>query len=173
MLLVAPLIATDVDAARALMLHPQVRGPLFMGPHPLSAEILLQRTYFVGRLQRGGPLVGVLGLHAEGLSYAVDPELWGRGLGREMLRIACHALAPAAGLACLQALVQRDNVRSRRLLERAGFRFAGVVGPPLAGAAAVLRYAYRISPPARPAAAGLQRHRESSHGTSVDRRQEA
>lgn len=156
MLLVAPLAPADIDAALALMLQPQVRELLFAGP-PVTPETLRQRAYFVARLQLSGPLVGVLGLHAEGLSYAIDPALWGRGLGRELLATACHTLAPAAGLRPLRALVRRDNLRSRRLLERAGFRFAGLRQLPRG---AVLRYEHPLSNPARLAAAGPHPHPE-------------
>lgn len=150
MLLVAPLAPADLDAALALVLQPRVREPLFAGP-PLTPDTLRQRTYFVARLAPQGPVVGLLGLHAEGLSYAIDPALWGRGLGGELLATACHTLAPAAGLRRLQALVQRDNLRSRRLLERTGFRFCGLRPMPRGP---VLRYEHPLPNPARPAAAG-------------------
>lgn len=66
--------------------------------------------------------------HNVGISYGLAAEHWGQGYAREALQAALgHAFA--GGLGCpihrIQALVFGDNVRSRRLLQRLGFRHEG------------------------------------------------
>ena len=65
------------------------------------------------------------------LGYWISPSHWGRGHGAKLVR---HALAAAAEHAPGKPLVPHihpDNVRSRLLIERAGFveRDHGPVGP--------------------------------------------
>lgn len=70
--------------------------------------------------------IGMFRIDGHQLSYAVVPDLWGHGLGTELVGAACELIAPDLGLDYLEARVERDNVRSRRLLEASGFRFRGI-----------------------------------------------
>jgi RimJ/RimL family protein N-acetyltransferase len=143
-LLISRLQEADVVAALALMADPAVRDWLRLGSFKPNPHRLLHGPYFASRLRCGDGLAGVLGLHPDHLSYAIAPALWGQGLGGEMVSAACDALAPAAGMHRLSARVQRDNLRSRRLLESAGFRFAGLVPTFERPAVAALQYDCQI-----------------------------
>ena len=75
----------------------------------------------------GPRLVGATGLtrvgpHRMRTGYLVARPLWGQGLATEMLR-AMTGVAFARGLCDeVEALVDRENVRSIRVLERCGFQ---------------------------------------------------
>jgi ribosomal-protein-alanine N-acetyltransferase len=56
------------------------------------------------------------------VGYALVPEFWGRGLATEMAE-ALAAHGEAAGHEGLVAYTEPTNVASRRVLEKAGFRF--------------------------------------------------
>jgi 8-oxo-dGTP diphosphatase len=74
-------------------------------------------------------LMGVAGIEtrpdgAGELGYWLGRSFWGRGYGQEAA-LATIARARAAGIVRFVAFVHRDNLRSRGLLERCGFRPAG------------------------------------------------
>ena len=69
--------------------------------------------------------VGGFRLRGDRLSYFVDPALWGQGYGAEMVHAAWRLIQPFRAGAPTEAVVLRENLASRRLLEGAGFRFAG------------------------------------------------
>lgn len=69
--------------------------------------------------------VGFSPLHGEDdveVSYAIAESDRGRGYGAESLAQACRWAASTFGVTRLLALTASDNVASRRVLERAGFR---------------------------------------------------
>ena len=78
----------------------------------------------------GPVLVGSTGLTRVGpdrvrTGYLVRRDRWGQGLAGEMLRTMTD-LAFLRGLAAsVEALVDPDHLRSRRVLEREGYRLAG------------------------------------------------
>lgn len=78
----------------------------------------------------GSELVGSTGLTRVGpgrvrTGYLVRRDRWGQGLAGEMLRTMTE-LAFIRGIATtVEALVDPGHVRSRRVLEREGFRHAG------------------------------------------------
>jgi RimJ/RimL family protein N-acetyltransferase len=68
------------------------------------------------------------------VGYWVDPNHWGRGLGREALRLAQWWAFSHLGARSITARVQPDNARSIRLLEGLGFESLGMLpgrGAPL------------------------------------------
>lgn len=95
-------------------------------------------------------LIGAAYLEGRELAYFVERPLWGKGLGADLVRGACHVAITFLGLPGLQASVQRENLASRKVLERNGFRFAGLrkashrLGP---GRLAVLQYIWRQDSP--------------------------
>lgn len=56
------------------------------------------------------------------LSVAVGPEHRGSGVGGEALRLACTTYAREVGRSAVVAKIRKDNDRSLRAFERAGFR---------------------------------------------------
>lgn len=163
-LVVAPAGADDEAALGALLTLPTVRDML----RPVEATLrrVTRPQRFVARLAGEGTLAGMLALEDGWLWYAVDPLHWGHGFGREIVHAALTKVAPALGLHGVQASVLRDNVRSRRLLESAGFRFLGPAwtdAPSPAKARAVLRYGASVA-----TAQGFERSaipREPAHAT--------
>ena len=90
------------------------------------------------------------------VSYLLAPQYWGRGLATEA---AGAALAYAAGPLALDrvvAAIAPENARSRRVAERLGMRYEGVV--PYKAFGAVDLFAWRTpdrqAPAPRPAAGG-------------------
>lgn len=72
-----------------------------------------------------GAFVGRCGIHRwrgeVELGYVVRSELWSQGYGTEMARgVAAHAFE-VLGLPELVAFTYPNNVRSRRVMEKAGF----------------------------------------------------
>jgi RimJ/RimL family protein N-acetyltransferase len=85
-----------------------------------------RRLVLAAHEAEGDGVVGMVRLDRTSLSYFVDPARWGRGYAGAMVAVACGPVAVSLGLARVEAEVLRDNHRSRRVLERAGFRFAGL-----------------------------------------------
>lgn len=90
---------------------------------------------WVFREKAGCVLVGRGGLRRVNVSgrpevevlYAIRPELWGRGLATEVARRSAEVGVDEAGLKRVVAFTLISNRASRRVLEKAGFRYAGRV----------------------------------------------
>jgi RimJ/RimL family protein N-acetyltransferase len=69
------------------------------------------------------------GIHREQrrgvIGFALSSPLWGRGFGSEMLRLALDHAFGALGLDRIEADVDAENLASRALVERAGFKREG------------------------------------------------
>lgn len=84
------------------------------------------------RCRRSGEPLGAIGYNdaepehrrAE-LGYWLYPEHWGKGIMAEALRQWLILIYRTTDLHRLLAVVEEPNVRSARLLERAGFRYEG------------------------------------------------
>jgi len=61
------------------------------------------------------------------VAYFFSPEHWGRGLATELVRAALRLAFRDLVLAEVSAFTRPENRRSRRVLERTGFTFAGHV----------------------------------------------
>lgn len=92
-----------------------------------------------------GTLIGELRLRLDNglLSYFVVPSAWGQGYATEMVRAVSDAATMKLTLPDVKAVVLRENVASRRVLEKSGFRFDGLTCASRAGGAA-LRTALRF-----------------------------
>jgi RimJ/RimL family protein N-acetyltransferase len=132
------LTACDAQADEALagiVAQPRVYEPYYMEPVPnrwaeADAETWCGQSptllNVAARERNGGRIVGVVQFEGNRLAYLVDPELWGRGFGVEMVT-ACIAQVPALfSLHELHASLLRENRASQRILERAAFRFSGL-----------------------------------------------
>jgi len=71
-------------------------------------------------------VVGAAQLFDGEISYCIDPAFWYQGYGYELVSAVCHIARDRLGLDRLFAKVLRDNLRSRRILERLGFLFCGL-----------------------------------------------
>lgn len=90
---------------------------------------------WVLRLNDGsGTVVGSLafkGLGGDGkveIGYGLRPEYEGRGLMTEAVSAAVRWAAQQPGVSVIEAETEPDNAASRRVLEKAGFVPAGVMG---------------------------------------------
>jgi len=146
---------TALAAIRALLADPRVALPFFgraatsemvdrfLCPapptRPCAPDDFLLAT---------GPDAAVLGVacvRARTLAVLVDPAHWGQGIGRDLVSGLCAHLDRIDRGVELAALVYRENTRSRRVIEAAGFSFAGLRDPGLAAYAGrpMLRYVRR------------------------------
>lgn len=81
--------------------------------------------------ERGGRLVGGIGVHEEGgepaLGYWLAPDAWGRGYATEAGRAVLAIARDALGLRRLRASAFVGNAASARVLAKLGFRPTGRV----------------------------------------------
>lgn len=56
------------------------------------------------------------------IAYILHSRHWGRGIASAAVRLMIDELVGRRGVVALRAVFKRDNARSRRLLERLGFR---------------------------------------------------
>ena len=82
--------------------------------------------------ERGGQIVGCVGLHEEGgrieVGYWIEPGSWGRGYATEALS-GLLSLARLAGHSKVFSRHASDNPASGRVLRKAGFRPTGRARP--------------------------------------------
>jgi len=86
---------------------------------------------FLVFLRSDGRLVGSTGLGFESLhrastGYVLARDAWGQGYATEMARVMVE-LASALGVERLQAVCHHEHGASRRVLEKAGFAYEGIL----------------------------------------------
>ena len=92
----------------------------------------MRTDYKVWGMQLGERKIGVVGLKnickvsAEVVGFIGEKDLWGRGLGAEMLAYA-ETQGAALGISVILAKVMADNSRAYRLFKSAGFVNLGTV----------------------------------------------
>lgn len=92
-----------------------------------------RRSYELAvELRRGGRLVGACDLALSGgrcgdIGYMLAPRHWGHGYGTELARALVELGLGQLGLRRLAAVVAVENERSRRVLEKAGFVWDGLM----------------------------------------------
>lgn len=129
------------DFAR-LMAHPEVYANLMQLPWPTEAQWRAriedmaqpQRTDLQLVAERGGQVVGSLGLHppvalrrrhCAMLGISVDVAAQGQGVGRALMQAACDYADQWGQILRIELTVFTDNLRARALYERFGFRLEG------------------------------------------------
>lgn len=150
MLRLAPLGPTDAEALRAVTSDPAVTSVIPFLPEPFGLE---QAKALLDRQQQGrdlylgirarvagvvpgvreGTLLGVVGVHLLGageieIGYWLPGRHHGQGVAGTAVPAAAAAYAQAFADRLLIAECHPDNVASRRVLARAGFRPAGRPG---------------------------------------------
>jgi RimJ/RimL family protein N-acetyltransferase len=104
---------------------------------------------FAVKERRLAVIIGAVQFCRNDLSYFVRPEFWRQGYGFEMVDICCRSLPQCFGLEMIRASVIRENIGSRRILEKIGFAFGGMFNRPWAGrfgVAQILEYKLRVEP---------------------------
>ena len=141
-LLLRPLALEDIPAIQRVASDPRVALKTARIEHPYPADGAerfvrsamaadpLTRPQFGMAPKDGSPIVGVIGGHVRGtdgiVGYWLDPEQWGRGYGFEALRALLDHMIGDLGVRVFTAHTFPDNAASIRLLQKAGFRSAGV-----------------------------------------------
>jgi ribosomal-protein-alanine N-acetyltransferase len=141
------LTENDLSYLLRLVRDPRVAATLSLTARPPSeAEVRSGLIEAIGhwelhafglwllRDRSSGELVGRGGLQhtwATGrneveVAWAVLPELWGRGLATELARASIGAAFGVLGLPDVIAYTRPDNVASRRVMEKTGFKFERV-----------------------------------------------
>jgi ribosomal-protein-alanine N-acetyltransferase len=128
------------------------RNELIQGPCTWKHEQRLQWTAMSGLAPCG--VAGAARIDHGEISYYVHPTLWHQGYGLELVQAVCNIAREQLALEALHASVLRDNLASRRILDRLGFEFCRLEYLPhalLAGSFAVLNLelCWNISPPSR------------------------
>lgn len=143
--------ALTVDDAPWYLAHfsePEiVRGTGFPAQDGIAGALEEMEQYVIGLFERRDgmrwglapagteALIGTAGVfrwsdapepHAE-IGYDLAPAWWGRGLMAEAVTAIVDYAFGTLGLAYLEAMVIDGNDRSRRALERAGFRHTGLL----------------------------------------------
>jgi len=71
-------------------------------------------------------VIGAARIEEDQISYYITPARWSQGFGFELVSAVCGLAWRHLTLEKLYARVLRDNVASRRILERLGFMFCGL-----------------------------------------------
>ena len=131
----------DADEQLRIISDPEFRRP--MGPkfQPTRDKVLvgigrfIEHWYQFGygawalELKGEGRLVGYCGLRhllptdEVELFYGCDREYWGRGLVTEAARASLRYAFRRMGFARVMAVTDKDNTRSRRVMEKCGMRY--------------------------------------------------
>jgi len=133
--------AEDLDALAALHADPRVMATLGgVRTRVQTQEFLAQllahweehgfglwvvREHSTWRFAGRGGLrrVAIGGADEVELAYALVPELWGLGLATEIARESVRVAFEALGLPDLVCFTLETNLASRRVMEKAGFRY--------------------------------------------------
>ncbi len=136
----APACEATAPQLAQIMLAPRVHEPFFVG-RPSPAQLQAdgeqwqqqperwqrdQEFNLVARLHEGGEVVGCVQLFPQLIAYFVAPRFWHQGYASEMVAARCEVLPRLLGIARLERAVIRENLASRRVLEKSGFHFSGM-----------------------------------------------
>lgn len=137
-----PLQTTDAEALRTVTSDPAVTAVIPFLPEPFGlqqAQALIARhtdgrDLFLGLWRQGdGTLLGALGVHLRGheeleIGYWLPARYHGCGYASEAAQAAAIAYLSAFPNYRLLAECRPDNLASRRVLEKVGFRRTGAAG---------------------------------------------
>jgi ribosomal-protein-alanine N-acetyltransferase len=140
-----PFCPADAESVVRLAGHREIAATTLTIPHPYSqqdaqtwigahaAEAEAGRAWTFAITLRSGELVGAIGLHvvpahrrAE-VGYWIGVDRWGQGFASEALRAMLDFGFSTLGLNRIEAHVFPGNPASRRVLEKLGFRFEGLL----------------------------------------------
>ena len=132
-LVIRPFAKGDLDRFLAIAGLAQVARMMTSIPHPLEPETArnwIGSRQFRGQVpfcaaiaEKGGPLVGVVGIGGEPVStmYFIDPDCWGRGYATEAMQGFLAHVLDRFGLDAIIAGANADNPASHRVLIKLGF----------------------------------------------------
>lgn len=115
-LVAVPLYGATSNTMLSLISYPQVA----VGLHKVNW------LYLAAKLRDRDEVIGGVCVAESTIAYFIAPEFWGQGYGLEMVSSICALLHEQLGLNLLKATVLRENIGSRRVLEKTGFQFRGL-----------------------------------------------
>lgn len=162
---IEPCSAAAARSVQLIVSDPRVAQPYYLGQTsallPVGALEDWQqssdgwarhaRFNFAVASRSDSQVVGCVQFTTTQLSYFVAPAFWRQGYGREMVLACCQQLPQRLGIHALQAIVVRENMASRRILEHAGFAFSALATQPRSdrrGAVMVLHCRREFAAPA-------------------------
>ena len=92
----------------------------------LSDDVTGNNARYCLVAKTSGAIVGAVRFEGLLISYFVLPEFQGKGYGTRMVAKGCSWIFTASSTDIILATVLRENLRSRSILERLGFRFIGL-----------------------------------------------
>ncbi len=140
-----PFHPADIDALYAIMRDADAMRYTYVAPSYAACAarlyayaeqgVTLGYAPWTARLRGEERIVGWGGLNIDPydpdwgpeVAYCFAPAVWGRGLATELVCAALEVGFGAQGLAAISAFAHPDNVGSRRVLEKCGFRRLGYV----------------------------------------------
>ena len=128
-----PVLVEDAHFYGELFSRPEIQE-FCTGPKDTKADVAHWARHGFGRwcLRHAGERVGVGGLTVKTgfaglkLSYHLLPEFWGQGLASEFVRASLDFAQTDLDSDEVYGLVAPGNIASIRVLEKAGFRDAGL-----------------------------------------------
>ncbi|MBR6728585.1 MAG: GNAT family N-acetyltransferase [Clostridia bacterium] len=133
----------DLEALHSYCIKPNVGSHAGWKPHETIADSkrILQEFMTCGYIwaiveKESGRLIGSCGLHpdfkrmnegARMLGYVLDDDSWGRGYMTEAARALVRYGFCALGLSVIGVYHFSSNMRSRRVIEKCGFRYEGIM----------------------------------------------
>lgn len=137
---------SDADDMYEYSKDPTVTRYLLWQPHPNVRYTERYLYYLSGRYRAGlfydwaiiwresGKMIGTCGftrVHEENNSaecgYVLNPDFWGRGIAPEALAAVMKFGFMTLGLHRIECRYMEGNDRSRRVMEKAGMRFEGLL----------------------------------------------
>lgn len=140
--------AEHLDELCALLLDPQVVRTTWPSPEPPTREDVARSLagkiahwerfgfgFWLLRDRHSGEMVGrgglqhtyTSGLNALEAAWAIVPGRWGRGLGTELAQVSLRVAFEPLGAFEVVAFTLPDNLASRRVMEKTGFRYEAEV----------------------------------------------
>jgi RimJ/RimL family protein N-acetyltransferase len=142
-LVIREILGTDLSALKLLAADRRLAGLLprqmralataeKLADQPMKQRRDARSVECVVTLQRTGKLIGACELvagnrNSADIGYMLDPRHWGYGYGTELVNAVCALAFDSLGTRKLTAFVSVDNERSRRVLEKTGFLWEGLV----------------------------------------------
>lgn len=142
-LILRPLTIADAAAMYPLCADPEIGGNAGWKPHESEAETAqILRSFFLGQdiwaatRALDGALMGTVGVisdpkrenaDARMLGYWLGKPYWGLGYMTEAVRAVLAHVFDTMGAPLVSAYCYPDNARSKRVLEKAGFRYEGLM----------------------------------------------
>lgn len=134
---------SDLDDFYDYASNPKVGPSAGWKPHENTKESFAILNHFISIeevyaivLKESNRVIGSIGMHKEtmrsnplsrSIGYVLSPEYWNRGYAGEAVNAVLDLLFLHMGMQLVSCYHYADNERSKRVIEKSGFRFEGVL----------------------------------------------